>query len=85
MKALRALLAWTGLAALVYALLCLAVWAGQRNLLFHPDANPLKAAPAAAKTLILQTADGERLVTWWLEPPDRQAPVLLPVAHRRHR
>lgn len=64
-------------AALAYAALCIGVWTGQRRLLFHPDANPLREAPAAAQTLVLQTADGERLQAWWLTPASERAPVLL--------
>ncbi|MBH9577511.1 alpha/beta hydrolase [Inhella proteolytica] len=74
---LRSLAVLLAAAALVYLVLCMGVWTGQRRLLFHPDANPLREAPAAAETLRLQTADGERLQAWWLAPPNEQAAVLL--------
>lgn len=75
---LRFLAGLSGAALLAYALLLLAIWAGQRNLLYHPDANALKQGEAiGAQTLALQSADGERLLAWWLPPPDAQAPVVL--------
>lgn len=78
MKALlRRLALLLGAAALIYLVLCMGVWTGQRRLLFYPDANPLREAPPGAETLSLQTLDGERLQAWWLAPPDERAPVLL--------
>jgi hypothetical protein len=79
MRTLLRFLVWLlGILALAYALLLLAVWAGQRNLLYQPDANALRQGDAiGAQTLSLQTTDGERLVAWWLAPPDAQAPVVL--------
>lgn len=75
---LRFLTGLLGAAALAYALLLLAVWAGQRDLLFHPDANPLKQGEAiGAQSLELRSGDGERLLAWWLPPPDEAAPVVL--------
>lgn len=63
---------------LVYLALCALVGLGQRRLLYHPDASALRQAQAiGAETLSLDTADGERLVAWWLSPPDARAPVLL--------
>jgi uncharacterized protein len=65
-------------ALLLYALVCLLVFARQRSLLYFPDAAPLQQGAAlGAQTLTLTTPDGETLQAWWLPPPDPQAPVAL--------
>jgi uncharacterized protein len=78
-QGLRRFLIWLlGISLLAYALLLVVVGAGQRGLLYRPDANPLRQGEAlGAQTLMLQAADGERLVAWWLAPPDAAAPVVL--------
>lgn len=74
---LAVLLPLLGAAALVYAVLCIGVWTGQRALMFHPDANALREPPPGAETLSLSTPDGEHLRAWWLAPPNPEARVLL--------
>lgn len=64
--------------ALAYVAVLSLVAMGQRQLLYHPDPSALRQAPAVgAQTLALDTPDGERLVAWWIPPPDASAPVLL--------
>lgn len=76
--ALRALRRLAAGLLLAYALLCLLVFAAQRQLLYHPDPQPLRqAAAVGAQTLALQAADGTALVAWWWPPPSDQAPVAL--------
>lgn len=74
---LRACLTLALLSALVYGLIVLAAWTGQRTLLFRPDANPLPAAPAGGETLRLPASDGTLLRVWWWPPPNDQAQVVL--------
>ncbi|MFN0182275.1 MAG: alpha/beta hydrolase [Aquabacterium sp.] len=67
-------------AVLAYGLICAAMWAGQRQLQYRPDPTPV--APQnlglqGAEVLTLPTADGERIVAWWLAPASARAPVYL--------
>jgi pimeloyl-ACP methyl ester carboxylesterase len=51
---------------------------GQRQLLYHPNPNPLRQTQViGAQALTLTTEDGERLQAWWLPPPHERAPVVL--------
>ncbi len=79
-RALRSAARWAGLLLLGYALVAAAMFAGQRALLFRPDARAVD--PAAAKlpglqAVALQAADGVPLVAWWKPPRDAAAPVWL--------
>jgi fermentation-respiration switch protein FrsA (DUF1100 family) len=63
---------WTGAVALVgYAGVCVALYAVQRTLVF-PQLAPHVAAAAAgfpeAQEVTLRTADGERLIAWYVAP-----------------
>jgi pimeloyl-ACP methyl ester carboxylesterase len=69
-----------GIAAVVYAAICLGMFAMQRRLQYFPDAGPMDAAAAGlpqAQTESLATADGERLVVWWVPPRGAAAPIYL--------
>lgn len=67
------------IALLVGALMLLAVWFGQRALIYHPDqASP--PPPDGVAEVALRTADGLDLTAWELAPvaaADREAAVLL--------
>ena len=77
MKA-KALCHATAAFALAYLGVLALVALGQRQLLYHPDPSALRQAQVVgAETLALDTPDGERLVAWWMPPPDARAPVLL--------
>jgi len=63
-----------------YALVCAAMAVFQRRLQYFPDPSPMNPAAvglpqAASETLA--TADGERLVVWWVAPRDPSQPVYL--------
>jgi pimeloyl-ACP methyl ester carboxylesterase len=52
----------------------------QRNLQYFPRAAPMNPAAAGlpqAEVRTLPTADGERIVVWWVAPSDAAAPVYL--------
>jgi pimeloyl-ACP methyl ester carboxylesterase len=52
----------------------------QRRLQYFPDPAPMDPSAAGlpqAETQSLTTADGERLVVWWVPPRDATAPVYL--------
>ena len=71
----RVLAAFLGL----YVAICVALFFGQRRLQYFPDPLPMNPAAAGlpgAESLALATADGERLVVWWIAPRDGQ-PVYL--------
>lgn len=61
-----------------YALVCLAVWTGQRRLLYFPDRQVV--APAAvgvpAQILSRAAADGTPLAMWWVPPRDGRPVVI---------
>ncbi|MCH7229875.1 lysophospholipase [Glycomyces sp. L485] len=66
---------------IVVALVFLAVWFGQRSLIYHPDESTPSVPPDAA-AVTLHTADGLDLTAWEFAPEpsiDREAAVL--VAH----
>jgi fermentation-respiration switch protein FrsA (DUF1100 family) len=67
---------WTGFAALFcYAVVCAGMYFAQRTLVFPKLADHVTAAAAGfaeAQEVELLTADGERLVTWYVPPkPDK--------------
>ncbi|HET9975798.1 MAG TPA: alpha/beta fold hydrolase [Burkholderiaceae bacterium] len=67
-------------ASIGYALLCAAMFAFQRRLQYFPDPspmNPVAAGLARATSETLVTADGERIVAWWVAPRDAGRPVYL--------
>jgi len=68
---LIAVVAFGGFVALMYA--------AQRSLLYHPDRSrtaPLAAGLAGAEEIVLDTADGEKVIVWHVAPkPGR--PLLL--------
>lgn len=66
--------------AVVYLLLCAALFVLQRQLQYRPDASPLNPALAARHGLaqqVLPTPDGEQLVVWWAAPGRADAPAYL--------
>jgi hypothetical protein len=76
----RVLVRWLALLAGSYLALCAAMFLLQHRLQYHPNPAPMDAAAArlpgmAAETL--ETADGERIVAWWLPPRGDTAPVYL--------
>lgn len=63
-----------------YALVCAAMFVFQRRLQYFPDPSPMNPAAAGlarATSETLATADGERLVVWWVAPRDDGKPVYL--------
>lgn len=63
-----------------YALLCAAMYLGQRSLQYRPDPTPLDPARAARLGFVqetLRTPDGEALQAWWAPPQDPSVPVIL--------
>ncbi len=79
-RAARAVARWAGLAVIGYALLVAAMFAGQRALLFRPDARAVDPADAnlpGLQAIALRAADGVPLVAWWKPPRDAAAPVWL--------
>jgi uncharacterized protein len=65
---------------LAYALVCVAMFVFQRRLQYFPDPSPMNPAAAGlapAASEILPTADGERLVVWWVAPRHAAQPVYL--------
>jgi len=54
--------------AVLYALIVLVAWLGQRKLLYFPDRTrtvPVDFGLAAVEEIGLQTADGERVLAWY--------------------
>jgi pimeloyl-ACP methyl ester carboxylesterase len=77
MKTLRKILLGLLVAYLVLGLLALF---GQRRLQYHPDTSPMNPAVAGlpgAQQQTISTADGERIVTWWIAPKRGDTPVYL--------
>lgn len=75
---------WSGLrgvligATLVYAGLCAAMFVLQRSLQYRPDQQAMQPAAAGLPQVAqetLGTADGERIVVWWLAPREAGQPV----------
>jgi fermentation-respiration switch protein FrsA (DUF1100 family) len=67
------------IAFLVGALLLVAVWLGQRTLIYHPD-QAVPPLPEGAVEVALRTEDGLELTAWELAPDaaaDREAAVLV--------
>jgi uncharacterized protein len=63
-----------------YGAVCATMFFAQRQLLYFPDPaamNPASVGLPQAEVLALQTADGERVVAWWVAPRDDNAPVFL--------
>lgn len=63
-----------------YMLLVGALFAFQRNLMYHPDqtiATPQTFGAPDMKAERLKTPDGFPLLAWWKPPPTPDAPVLL--------
>ncbi len=65
---------------LVYAGVCIAMFALQRSLLYHPD--PTLAVPdgrrlPGVQAVTLATGDGERLVAWWRPSASTGGPVVI--------
>lgn len=73
-------LKWLLIVALgVYALLGLVLYVGQRAMMYVPDperVGPARAGFSEAEELVLEAADGERIITWHL-PPRGTQPVIL--------
>lgn len=67
-------------AASIYLLLAAAMFALQRQLQYRPDPAPVLPQTLGlegAEVLVLPTADGERLVAWWIAPASPREPVFL--------
>jgi fermentation-respiration switch protein FrsA (DUF1100 family) len=68
-----------GSLALVYAGIALAIYTGQRRLIYYPDTrhvSPAGAGLAGVSERVLETPDGERVVTWYA-PAKAGQPTLL--------
>lgn len=78
----RSLAGWlvllAGAAAVLYGLVCLAAWAGQRRLLYFPDRQAVAPATVGlpAQVLTRTTADGVKVMMWWA-PPRENRPIIL--------
>jgi pimeloyl-ACP methyl ester carboxylesterase len=75
----KLLLATAGLAS-AYLLLCLAVFALQRHLIFHPDTRDVALDVGrlpGASVVTFTTTDNEKLQSWWLPPRNASFPVYL--------
>jgi hypothetical protein len=67
-------------AAAIYAGIGAMMFALQRSLLYFPDPTPMDPARAGlpqAASETVATADGERIVLWWVAPRDATKPVYL--------
>lgn len=67
-------------AALVYLLVCVGMFLGQRYLQYFPDRSPMDPAAAGlpvAQPLVVTASDGERLAAWWIAPSNAEKPVYL--------
>ena len=64
----------------IYLLLCAAMFGLQRRLQYHPDTGGMDPAAAGlpqARQETVATADGERIVVWWVAPRAAGRPVYL--------
>lgn len=64
----------------VYLLAGAAMFFLQRKLQYHPDTSPMNPAAAGLPSAVqetLATADGERIVIWWVAPKRDDTPVYL--------
>jgi len=74
-----ALLKWMIAVAAVFGGFVALMYVAQRALMYHPEA--LRTPPAAAglfdvQELVLDTADGEKVIVWYM-PPRRDLPLVL--------
>jgi pimeloyl-ACP methyl ester carboxylesterase len=72
----RALLTIAG----VYVAICVGMFVSQRRLQYFPNPAPMDPAEAGLTQVQVErlaTADGERIVVWWVPPRDDIAPVYL--------
>ena len=63
-----------------YIAVCVAMFLLQRRLQYFPDSSPMDPSAAGlpqAHSQAVTTADGERLVVWWVPPRDAAQPVYL--------
>jgi fermentation-respiration switch protein FrsA (DUF1100 family) len=68
------------LAAAAYAVLLVALYLGQRHIIFRPDTarpDPLVAGLARARVTQISTADGLRLLAWFVPPAHDANPIVL--------
>ena len=73
------LLKWLIAVAAVFGGFVALMYVAQRALMYHPEA--LRTPPAAAglfdvQELVLDTADGEKVIVWYA-PPQRDLPLVL--------
>jgi len=64
--------------AVFYVIVCALLYVNQRSLLYYPVAAGARPSPDGPPIQIVSigTADGERLVGWWLPPQDGQPTIL---------
>lgn len=77
MNALRRVL---GLALIAYLGLCAIMFFTQRSMQYRPDPSPMNPASVGlpmAKQSLIETSDGERIVTWWVAPQNAGGPIFL--------
>jgi pimeloyl-ACP methyl ester carboxylesterase len=76
----RSLLRGLALLAAAYAAVVVAMYFGQAQLLYRPDATAPAIDPTRlprVQPVTLATADGQRLVAWWAPPRAPGGPVVL--------
>ena len=74
-----ALLKWLIIAALVFGFVVAVMYLLQRSLLYHPERQRTPPAAAGlfdAQEIVLDTADGEKVIVWYAPPKDGK-PLLL--------
>lgn len=79
MTAVRAILLLSAIAAAAYVAAALTMFAAQRRILFQPFGTHVPAASAGLPgfgDVVLETADGERLVAYWKPPSPGRATIV---------
>jgi len=73
------MLKWLAIPLLLYAGFATLLYVAQRALMYHPDrqrTSPADAGLPQAEEIVLDTADGERIIAWYI-PPRADRPVVL--------
>ena len=73
------LLKWLGIAAVMFGALVVVMYLLQRSLLYHPERQrtpPAAAGLPDAQEIVLTTADGEKVIVWYI-PAKANKPLVL--------
>ena len=73
------LLKWLGIAGVAFGGLVAVMYLLQRSLLYHPERQRTPPATAGlfdAQEIVLDTADGEKVIVWYI-PPKEDKPLVL--------